>query len=76
MKWIPSASSGLENERRSHDPGNAVAFKAGDGPQLIASKKPQTVLQPLGTSFRQHHNGQRCIFFFIASEKDAALLTS
>ena len=55
---------------------NAVAFKAGDGPQLIASKKPQTVLQPLGTSFRQHHNGQRCIFFFIASEKDAALLTS
>lgn len=64
MKWTPSASSGLENKKRRYEPGNAVAFKAGDGPQLIAIKKPQAVLQPLGTRFRQQSQWTKMCFLF------------
>lgn len=40
-------------EKRSCEPRDVVASKAGHGPQLIASKKLQTVLQPLRTEFRE-----------------------
>lgn len=36
-------------EKRSCEPRDVVASKAGNGPHLIASKKLQTVLQPLRT---------------------------
>lgn len=61
-------------EKRSCEPRDVVASKAGNGPQLIASKKLQTVLQPLRTEFREQPQ-QRNRFFSRASGKDATLLT-
>ena len=40
-------------EKRSCEPRDVVASKAGNGPQLTASKKLQTVLQPLRIEFRE-----------------------